>query len=375
MMRTVSSGEGSPMLTGWKRRSKAESFSTCLRNSSAVDDLDLAAGQGRLQDGGGVDGALGRARADDGVDLVDEQDVLGRLLELAHDLLHALLELAAVLGPGDEAREVERPDLLAAQDVRHVAPGDELGEALHDGGLAHARVAQDERVVLLAAREDLHDALDLSVAADDGVEPAVGGELGEVAAVLLEHGALVALLLGPRPPEARHAHVCRGRLLLGLRALARKLRHGVADGVAGHAHLAQSVHRAAVALGHDAEEQVLGGDVGLAVGHRLAVGPLEHALGARGEGDVAAGHGLVVLRGEAAHRGERLVVGDVELGERLGGDSLTLADEGQQQVLGAHVHLPEVSGLVLGKAHDLAGLVCELLKHVRGFLPVVVSQL
>ena len=87
-------------------------------------------------------------------DLVDEEDVLLGLLELLHDLLHALLELAAVLGAGDEAREVERPDLASAKDVGHVAGGDELGEPLDDRGLAHARVAEDERVVLLAARED-----------------------------------------------------------------------------------------------------------------------------------------------------------------------------------------------------------------------------
>ena len=36
MILIASSGLGSPMFTGWKRRSKAESFSTCLRYSSAV---------------------------------------------------------------------------------------------------------------------------------------------------------------------------------------------------------------------------------------------------------------------------------------------------------------------------------------------------
>ena len=139
--------------------------------------------------------------------------------------------------------------------------------------------------------------------------------------------------------------------------------HGVAHRVARDAHLAQRVHRAAVALGDDAEQQVLGRDVGLAVRHGLAVGTLEHALGARRERDVPAGDGLVLAGGEAAHGGERLVVGDVELGERLGGDPLALLDQGEQQVLGAHIHLPEATGLVLGEAHHLAGLVGKLLKH------------
>ena len=40
-----------------------------------------------------------------------------------------------------------------------------------------------------------------------------------------------------------------------------------------------------------------------------------------------------------------------------------LADEREQQVLRAHVHLAEAAGLLLREAHDLAGLVGELLEH------------
>ena len=137
---------------------------------------------------------------------------------------------------------------------------------------------------------------------------------------------------------------------------------GVADGVAREPERAQRVHRAAVALGDDAEEQMLGGDVGLAMGHGLAVGALEHALGAGREGDVAAGDGLGLLGGQLLDGVERLLVGDIELGERLGGDALPLLDEGEQQVPGAHVHLAEVARLVLRDAHHLAGLVGELLE-------------
>jgi len=122
---------------------------------------------------------------------------------------HAVLELASILGTSHEAREVKRPDLLSAQDIGNVTRRDELGESLDDSRLADTRVAEDERVVLLTARENLHDALDLLVTTDDGVELAIGGELGEVASVLFEHGALVALLaLGHTRHEARvHAHV------------------------------------------------------------------------------------------------------------------------------------------------------------------------
>ena len=72
-----------------------------------ADRLQLAAGERRLQDRGGVDRALGGARADEVVELVDEQDDVAALGDLLHHLLQALLELAAVLRAGDERREVE----------------------------------------------------------------------------------------------------------------------------------------------------------------------------------------------------------------------------------------------------------------------------
>ena len=75
-MAMVSSTLGSPTSTGWNRRSSAGSFSTCLRYSSRVvapTHAELAAGQRGLQHVARIHGALGRARADDRVQLVDEE--------------------------------------------------------------------------------------------------------------------------------------------------------------------------------------------------------------------------------------------------------------------------------------------------------------
>ena len=86
-----------------------------------ADRLQLAAGQGGLQDRGGVDRALGGAGADEVVELVDEEDDVAALGDLLHHLLEALLELAAVLRAGDERGQVERVDLLVAQQLGHLA--------------------------------------------------------------------------------------------------------------------------------------------------------------------------------------------------------------------------------------------------------------
>ena len=169
-----------------------------------ADGAQLAAGQHRLEQVGGVHGALGGARADDRVELVHEEDDLalgvGDLLEHG---LQALLELAAVLRAGEQRADVEADHLAVAQALGDVAGDDPLGQALDDRGLADARLADQHGVVLGAAAEDLDHAADLVVAADDRVELAVLGGLREVAAELLQRlvlvlRALVGDAVGPR---------------------------------------------------------------------------------------------------------------------------------------------------------------------------------
>ena len=94
-----------------------------------ADALDFAARQRRLQDVGGVERAFGRTRAHQGVQLIDEDDGVLVLHQLLHDGLQALFELSAVLGAGDDQREVERQNPLVGQETtarrhrRSAAPG------------------------------------------------------------------------------------------------------------------------------------------------------------------------------------------------------------------------------------------------------------
>ena len=173
----VSSTDGWATSTGWKRRSSAASFSMCLRYSferRGADAVQLAAGQHRLQQVAGVHRALGRAGADHGVQLVDEEDDLAlRRLHLLQHGLQALLELAAILGARDERAHVERDDALVLEALGHVAVDDADGEPLDDGRLADAGLADQHRVVLGAPGQDLDDAADLLVAADHRVELAL----------------------------------------------------------------------------------------------------------------------------------------------------------------------------------------------------------
>ena len=158
-----------------------------LVQRGCADGAQFAAGERGLEHVAGVDGAFGSAGADEGVQLVDEEDDLAvRLFDLLQDGLEAVFELAAKLGAGEHGAEVEGDDALVAQDLGDVAVEDAAGEAFDDGGLADAGLADEDGVVLGAAAEDLDDAANLFVAADDGVELAAAGEFGEVFGVFFE---------------------------------------------------------------------------------------------------------------------------------------------------------------------------------------------
>ena len=127
---------------------------------------------------------------------------------------------------------------------------------------------------LVRRREDLDDALDLGLAADHRIELALAGELGQVAGELVEHRGLATLL---RPRVVLVAEQCQGLLP-----------HLVQPGAQGLQYLG----RDRLAFLHDAEEKVLGPDVVVAELAGLLDGQLEDPLGLRRERHLAEGQGL-----------------------------------------------------------------------------------
>jgi hypothetical protein len=121
----VSATDGSPTSTGLEapleRRVLLDVLAVLVERRRA-DRAQLAAREHRLEQVAGRDGALGGAGTDDRVELVDEEDDLAlRSSDLREHGLEPLLELAAVLGARDQRADVERPDALALQSLRHVA--------------------------------------------------------------------------------------------------------------------------------------------------------------------------------------------------------------------------------------------------------------
>ncbi len=313
-----------------------------LVQGGRADEPQLAAGQEGLEHVARVHGRVaGGAGAHDRVDLVDEGDDLAvGLADLVEDGLEPLLELAAVLGPGDHRTEVEGDEPLVAQALRDVPGDDALGEALDDGRLADAGVPDEDGVVLGAPGQDLHDAADLGVTADDRVELAVAGHLGQVRAVLLEglEGALGR----------------RGRDLAAATDL-------------GDLRLDRVGVEAEASGAGDRRQQLVGRDVGVAHRRGRVAGLLQDGRGGLGGpgGAGGPGHGREAgehLGGGAAH-GLRVGAGR---GDQRSGGGVLLAEQGEQEVGGLHLRVVRCGGVVHGRVDGLGRLGGQL--HVGRLL-------
>ena len=314
-----------------------------LLQSGRADARDLAARERRLQDVRGVERALGRAGADERVDLVDEDDEIGALAQLLEDPLQALLELAAVLGAGDHQRQVERDDPLLRQRHRDAAGDDALRQPLDDRGLPHSRLAEQDGVVLGAAREDLDDAVELLLPPDQRIEGAFLRERGEIAPVLGEKRQLFLLL-------RRFFFLVDARYLL-------------ANGLHVEAVLVEDTHGEAAFDAKDAEQEMLRPDRRVQHGLRFVRGvgqDLLRFLGQRqlgGRGDALDEDAL------ALDLAADLVRLYVKSAKQFADGVFTFAQDPEQDVLGLDDPATELGGFVAGEEQGPAGFLVVLLEH------------
>ena len=241
-----------------------------LFKRGGANNLDFATAQRRLQNSSGVNGAFSGTGANQRMDLVDEQDNLAVVLHFLDAFLQALFEFTAKLAARHQRGHIQRDNALATQQIGHLIRHDELGQSFHHGGFAHARLAQQQRVVLLATRQDLHHALDFFRAADNGVQLAIARFFCKIGAEFLQD-ALLRGLAAKRIVARQHG------------GLPHQVVQHATDVVARYAQAVQHVKSGPFALAHNAQQQVLGGNVALAHLQRLAQGVLQNALHTRRE--------------------------------------------------------------------------------------------
>ncbi len=115
------------------------------------DALDLTARQRGLEHVRRVHGPLSRPRPDQGVQLINKNHDILSLHDLLHDRFHAGLKLTAILRARHQRAQVESDHALVKQQLRHFFIHDALRQTFHNGGLANARLTNQNRVVLGAA--------------------------------------------------------------------------------------------------------------------------------------------------------------------------------------------------------------------------------
>jgi hypothetical protein len=112
-----------------------------------------------------------------------EEDRLFLFLELGEDPLHALFEVAAEAGAGEDRPHIQGVDLHVPEFFGDLTQGDALGKAFGDRRLSHPRLSYMNRVVFEAAAEDLDRPFKNLLPADKRIHLAglcAGGQLRRV---------------------------------------------------------------------------------------------------------------------------------------------------------------------------------------------------
>ena len=126
--------------------------------------------------------------------LVDKEQhlALGRCNLLNHSL-ESLLELALILCSCNQRTHIQRVEHLILQILGYIAIHNAVGDTLGNSCLTDTCLADEYRVVLRAARENLQYAAYLLIATNDGIETSRTRSLVEVYSILAQRIELHSL--------------------------------------------------------------------------------------------------------------------------------------------------------------------------------------
>ena len=366
-----------------QRRVLLDSLAVLVERGGA-DALQFAARQRRFDDVGGIHRAFRAARADDGVQLVDEQNHLAGVAHLVDHRLDPLLELAAVFGPRHHQRQVDRINHLVGQQVGHLARDDRLGQPFQNGGLADPRLADQHRIVLRAAAEHLNHPFDLILAADHRVELPAGGEVGQVAPEGVQGGQFRAV---SGRCAAGSVPLRRQRILRRLLAFGQVVRIERLDDRLAHlfridVEILKDARRLALPFTQNRQQQVFGADEVVVHRRRLPRRQHQHPLEPGRERQCARGLGLTADAAALLHLDSKLLEIEPERFEHVHRDTFVECENAQQKMFGADIVVIEPFRLLFGKQQNLprpgrqvAEIVFFLICHdcTSSSIPVIYS--
>ena len=274
------------------------------------------------------------------MDFIDEENRAGLLLHFSQHRFQTLLEIAAVLGAGDERTHVERVNRGVEQHVGHLVLDDHASQAFRDRRLADTGLAYVQRIIFTPAAQNLYGALDLELASDQRIDLALARRLIQIRRIFLQGiAAAIPFALG----------VGGGRAIIPFAALlapglGQAVRDEIDDIEARHVLHAQQVGRMRLFFTEDRHQHIGHGDFFLAARLHVKHGALQDPLKPQ------RGLHVPVLARRHARRG--LVDKLFQFGLELGGICTTrlqdLPDFGrihdrEQQMLDGHEFMPRLA--------------------------------
>ena len=195
---------------------------------------------------------------------------------------------------------------------------DHLGQALDDGRLADARFAQQHRVVLLPAAEDLDDAFDFVLAADDRIELAFAGQFGQVAAEAVQRRGLALAFLAL-------FFLCLG--FFAFHTCSQKVENLLPHFFQLQTQIHQHLGRYAVVLAKQAEQKMFRAYIIVIEVPRFLDGVFDDLLGPRGLGQLAHRDHVGAALDELFDFEPDLAQVDVEVFQDVGADAAAFLDQ------------------------------------------------
>ena len=128
------------------------------------------------------------------MDFIYEEYDIGIPGEFVQDCLDTLLELSPVLCACHHSGHIKAYHPLVEENTAHFSVDDAQCQSLHNRTLSHTRLTDKHRIVLLAARKNLGQALDLALTANYRVKSSIGGRLGHIEPELVKSRSICSLL-------------------------------------------------------------------------------------------------------------------------------------------------------------------------------------
>ena len=114
------------------------------------------------------------------MNFVNEQNNVFSCDNFGNYALETLLKFTTILSAREHRGYVDRPNFFVFERRWHIFEGYKLRQTLDNSGFAHARIAQNQRIILLAARKNLDNALDFFVTPDNRIKTLFQGFLHQI---------------------------------------------------------------------------------------------------------------------------------------------------------------------------------------------------